>query len=227
MLPIPGPWGGGSARADVGQHNGRSIFVWPSKAAAGADVESRKRALAEQIAQYSRLAGSMRSAPRHPNDPFWANRKKIVENILPRNCDGVRRTLVEKLFKDSMSGFYQYGNCGEGAVVTICLAKQFGFPKQDVLHCQNRYKTSNPDEVPRIKHQFGVLRLGDTWGLLDRWNRFQTGLKLEPIIVNGQHARAKHDPTRKLYRLTTPSGGNFFAGARVSEEIEAKVPTYW
>jgi hypothetical protein len=169
----------------------------------------------------------MRTAPRHPNDPFWAARKRVVEHIMPRNCDGVRRTLVEKLFPESMSGYYQYGNCGEGAVVTICLAKHFGFPKQDVLHCQNRYKTSSPNEVPRIKHQFGLLRLGDTWGLLDRWNRFQTGLRLEPIIENGKHLRAVHDPSRKLYRLTTPNGGNFFAGPRVSEEIEAKEPTYW
>jgi len=214
-----------SSPADIGEHQGTKIFVWPGKAPS--DLEAKKRALGEQISQYSRLAGHMKNAPRSPSDPFWAERKKLIASIWPGDCSGVKKTLIDRLFKKPIDGFYQYGNCGEGAIVTICLAKHYGFPKSDVLHCQNRYKTSNPDAVPRLKHQFGVLRIGDSWYLLDRWNRFQGGLKLEPIVKDGKHLRSKWDSSRKLYRLTTPSGGNFFAGARVSEEIEVKEPTYW
>jgi hypothetical protein len=211
--------------ADIGEHKGTKIFLWPGKTPT--DLENRKKALGEQISQYSKLAGHMKNAPRSPSDPFWAERKKLIASIWPCDCNGVRKTLIDTLFKQSMDGFYQYGNCGEGAIVTICLAKHYGFQKADILHCQNRYKSSDPTKAPRLKHQFGVLRIGDSWYLLDRWNRFQGGLKLEPIIRDGKHARAQWDATRKLYRLTTPSGGNFFAGARVSEEIEAKEPTYW
>lgn len=213
------------ARADVGEHRGAKIYVWPGKGPS--DLEGRKKALGEQISQYSRLAGHMKNAPRSPSDPFWAERKKLIASIWPCDCNGVRKTLIDHLFERSMDGYYQYGNCGEGAIVTICLAKHYGFAKTDVLHCQNRYKSNDPAKEPRLKHQFGLLRIGDSWYLLDRWNRFQGGLKLEPIMKDGKHQRAKWDPTRKLYRLTTPSGGNFFAGARVSEEIEAKAPTYW
>lgn len=211
--------------ADVGEHKGTRIFRWP--APPPTDLEGRKKALGEQISQYSKLAGHMKNASRSPSDPFWAERKKLIASIWPCDCNGVRKTLIDTLFKESMDGFYQYGNCGEGAIVTICLAKHYGFAKSDILHCQNRYKSTDATKPPRLKHQFGVLRIGDSWYLLDRWNRFQGGLKLEPIIRDGKHARAQWDPTRKLYKLTTPSGGNFFAGARVSEEIEAKEPTYW
>ncbi len=215
-----------SLRADIAEYRGTKVYVWPGKVSG--DLESRKQQLAEQIAQYSRLAGSMRSAPRQPHDPFWTNRRRVVEGIQPRNCQGVRKILVDSYLPESVSGYFQYGNCGEGAVVAICLAKHYGFPKSDVLHCQNRYRNLFDEQgVPRIKHQFGVLRMGDTWCLLDRWNRFQGGLRLEPIIENGKHLRAEHDPERLLYHLTTPNGGNFFAGARVSEEIEAREPTLW
>lgn len=212
------------AAADLGAHNGKKIFLWPGKAAG--DVDTRKKELAEQIRQYSRYVASYRTAPVRSNHPLWQARKDRIQKMR-RGCDGVRKNLVDILLEESLSGFYQYGNCGEGALVTICLAKHFGFPKEDVMHCQNRYKTSGPGETPRIKHQFGLLRVGDTWCLLDRWNRFQCGLRLEPILRDGRHATAEHDRSRKLYRLTTPNGGNFFAGPRVSEEIEARPPAYW
>ena len=225
LVWIGGLLSAGSARADVGTHKGTSIFVWPGKGPA--DLEPRKKALAEQISQYSRLAGNMNRAPRGTSDPFWAERKKMLATLHPNTCDCIRKKLVETFFEKPLDGFYQYGNCGEGALVTICLAKHYGFAKSDILHCQNRYKSKDPNTAPRLKHQFGVLRIGDSWYLLDRWNRFQGGLKLEPIMKDGRHLRSKWDSTRKLYRLTTPSGGNFFAGARVSEEIEAKSPTHW
>jgi hypothetical protein len=214
------------ASADIGTHKGRKIFVWPGKVTETSDVEALKKELAKQIRQYSRYVASYRRAPAAPNHPLWQARKDRIRKMR-RGCAGVRKTLVDTLFEESISGYYQYGNCGEGALVTICLAKHYGFPKKDVLHCQNRFKRSKPGEAPKIKHQFGLLRIGDTWCLLDRWNRFQDGLKLEPIIRNGRHAVAEHDKTRKLYRLTTPRGGNFFTSARASEEIEARPPPYW
>jgi hypothetical protein len=215
----------GSAWADVGTYRGTSVFVWPTKIPDGLDA--RKAALGEQISQYSRLAGNMNRAPRAVSDPFWAERKKLLDSLRPNNCDCIRKKLVETYMKQPLDGYYQYGNCGEGALVSICLAKQYGFQKSDILHCQNRYKAKDPNVEPQLKHQFGLLKLGDSWYLLDRWNRFQGGLRLEPIMKDGRQLRSKWDSSRKLYRLTTPSGGNFFAGARVSEEIEAKEPTYW
>jgi len=113
-----------SARADVGEHQGTKIFVWPGKVPG--DLEAKKRSLGEQISQDSRLAGHMKNAPRSPSDPFWAERKKLIASIWPSDCSGVKKTLIDRLFKKPIDGYYQYGNCGEGAIVTICLAKHYG-----------------------------------------------------------------------------------------------------
>ncbi len=212
--------------ADTGVHQGRKIFVWPAKNTAK-DVETRLKLLGEQIKQYSTLAGSMRTARRGVSDPFWDWRKGRFREIRRKTCPCVQKVLVDTMLEPSMNGYYQYGNCGEGSMVTICLAKHYGFSRKDILHCQNRYKSAQPGKPPRIKHQFGVLRVGNEWYLLDRWNKFQGGLKLTPILKNGRHATAEHDSNRKLYLLTTPKGGSFFAGANVSEEIEARSPPYW
>lgn len=214
--------------ADVGTHQGKSIFVWPSKSQVPSSREARKAALAEQIRQYSQLTGNMRRVRHEPLDGFWDQRKLRLSRMKGTGCNCVRKNLVEKLFSNPLGGYFQYGNCGEGAVVTICLAKHYGFAKKDVLHCQNRYKTVTPGErIPRIKHQFGLLRDGDTWCLLDRWNRFQGGLKLVPIMEGRKHLSSPHDRSRKLYLLTTPNGGSFFAGPRASEQVEVKGPTFW
>jgi len=179
---------------DKGQHQGQEVFTWP---APGEVIHRDYERLKELMTQYSQLVGTSRNPdfqgtsgefawrlPGGIRDNQWACVKKAGPFGSDKWCEAVVDQFVNR-FVPSGSKYRQYGNCGEGARVGVCLAKRAGFRDDEIKLCE-----------ATADHVFAIVKRDPKWCVLERWDIENRGHFFCDVEVDSddQTVRVKNKP---------------------------------
>lgn len=102
----------------------------------------------------------------------WSNARAdncmLIDNAIQQSTDSYCNEVVERIINVRYEGsaYCQYGNCGEGRLVSSCLAYAAGFEPNDILLCASANDhtfTLLPD--PNNKNTYCVLDRFDLYGV--------------------------------------------------------------
>jgi hypothetical protein len=168
--------------------DGKARFCWP---AAGEVIDRDYARLGQLMTEYATLVGTCLN--RDPDGPgeeeFLENRQfsgmEIVDGLRLGGLKGMCEAVVDELVKTTYEGskFCQYGNCGEGALIGVCLALRSGFQTNEIRYCR----------AGKV-HVFGMVYKNprEKWCVMDRWDVVQRGFF---------HCGADWDPSQKTLTL--------------------------
>jgi hypothetical protein len=169
------------------QANAQNIcnsYEWPNsiKEILKLNGEMKQKALGEEIDEFSRKVGTCYDRePVGLAEKTWCEVKRdqniekiFLANGLKNLCNKVKKYLVDTKLPNSKkdpSPYCQYANCGEGQYVAACLAYQMGYRADEIRLCDSQY-----DHAWTLVPEVGKT---GSYCLLDRWNTFRCGVKLQ------------------------------------------------
>lgn len=141
-------------------------FCWPSP------EENMSRdfdKLGVSMSHYATLVGTcLKRKPANLGEEIWCSSRigrfgRIKESFrrsgLKEMCTTVIKEFVDPSYPNS--DFCQYGNCGEGALIGVCLALRADFKTNEIRHC-----------ISENDHAFSMVYrdASEKWCILDRWD---------------------------------------------------------
>lgn len=167
------------------------VFRWPK-----AQEVSTLDGLAKHVTLYSDQVGTcLHRKPEGAGEREWCatrtDRWRMVWESRDTSFSAMCSEIVKQFVKTTYTGseHCQYGNCGEGGHIFMCMAAHGGFSRKHIYNCSSKND-----------HNFSILWAGSEkkYCVLDRWDIISkghffcnAGVKDGTLVHEGQKTTAK------------------------------------